>query len=150
MYDTYADDIFRYIFVHVRDHELAEDLTADTFVRAWKAIETFDFSQPRPWLYKIARNLITDHWRRHKTELLPEEFEEASDEDITENVERHFTKQRVRGALHTLGEPMRSVVLLRFMSGYSVRQTADSLGLSESNVRVLQHRALKQLKGHLS
>ncbi|HET9173948.1 MAG TPA: RNA polymerase sigma factor [Candidatus Saccharimonadales bacterium] len=150
MYDTYADDIFRYVFVHVRDRELAEDLTADTFMRAWKSIESFDFSQPRPWLYKIARNLITDHWRKHKTELLPEDFEQESDEDITENVERHFTKTRVRGAVHTLNEPMRSVVIMRFITGYSVRDTATSLRLTESNVRVLQHRALKQLKEHLS
>lgn len=150
MYDTYADDIFRYLFVHVRDRELAEDLTADTFTRAWKAIDRFDFSQPRPWLYKIAQNLLYDHWRKHHTELLPEDFDVASDADLEENLEREFAKQHVRGAIGRLSEPMKSVVILRFISGYSARQTAESLNLTESNVRVIQYRALKRLKGYLS
>lgn len=148
MYDTYADDIFRYLFVHVRDRELAEDMTADTFTRAWKSIDKFDFSQPRPWLYKIARNILTDHWRRKKTEAMGDQ-ETVSDVDITQEVERRLDKQRVRGALNQLPEPMKSVVTLRFLSGYSAKQTADSLGLSEANVRVIQYRALKRLKGLL-
>ena len=151
MYDSYADDIFRFLFVHVRDRDLAEDLTADTFMRAWKAIDRFDFSQPRPWLYKIARNLLNDHWRKHHTEQLPEDFEVASDDiDLNEGLERQFTQRRVRSAVARLSEPMKSVVILRFISGYSARQTAQSLELSESNVRVIQYRALKRLRGYLS
>lgn len=145
MYDTYADDIFRYLFVHVRDRELAEDMTADTFMRAWKSIESFDFSQPRPWLYKIARNIMTDHWRKKKPVFLEDE-EVVSDTSLTEEVDRKLTKDRVRGALHQLPEPMKSVVTLRFLSGYSAKQTAKSLNISESNVRVIQYRALKRLK----
>lgn len=149
MYDTYADDIFRYLFVHVRDRELAEDLTADTFMRAWRSIDSFDFSQPRPWLYKIARNILTDHWRRKKPAPLDDEQVE-SDLNLDEEVERSLNKQRVRGALHHLPEPMKSVVTLRFLSGYSAKQTAQSLELSETNVRVIQYRALKKLKELLS
>ncbi len=150
MYDTYADDIFRYHFVHVHDRDLAEDLTADTFMRAWKAIDRFDFSQTRPWLYKIAQNLLYDHWRKRHTELLPEDFDVASDVDLEEGLERTFARQRVRDAITRLSEPMKSVVILRFISGYSARQTAESLKLSESNVRVIQYRALKRLRGYLS
>ncbi len=150
MYDTYADDIFRYILVHVHDRDLAEDLTADTFVRALKAIDRFDFSKPRPWLYKIAQNLLYDHWRKRRTEQLPEDFDVTSDIDLEEGLERQLTQERVRSAVALLSEPMRSVVILRFISGYSAKQTAETLNISESNVRVIQFRALKRLRGRLS
>lgn len=149
MYDTYADDIFRFLFVNVRDRDLAEDLTADTFMRAWKAIDSFDFSQPRPWLYKIAQNLMHDHWRKRHTEQFPDNFEVVSDFNLEEGLDRQFTQDRVHNAVARLPEPMKSVVILRFISGYSARQTAQSLKLSESNIRVIQCRALKRLKGIL-
>ena len=61
MYNEYADDIYRYLLVHVHDSQLAEDLTADTFMKAFKNLESFDFKQPRPYLYKIAKNNMSDH-----------------------------------------------------------------------------------------
>jgi RNA polymerase sigma-70 factor, ECF subfamily len=146
MYDTYADDIFRYLYVHVRDRELAEDMTAETFTRAWKGIEKFDFAQPRPWLYRIARNILTDYWRKKKDENMDENMEIVSDINITEEIDLRLNKKRVHGALNQLPEPMKSVVLLRFLFGYSAKETAASLKLSEGNVRIIQYRALKRLK----
>lgn len=151
MYDQYADDIYRYLYVHVRDTDIAEDLMSDTFVKAWKAIDAFDFSQPRPWLYKIAQNLLTDYWRKKKSLPLDEDVEVPSeDESIEDQVDRQLTQEQVQAVLHKLPEQMRSVVTMRFMLGYSARQTAESLEISEENVRVIQYRALKKLKEYLS
>ena len=151
MYKLYADDIFKFIFVHTQDIELAEDLTADTFTKAWQKIDTFDGEHERGWLYKIAQNKITDHWRKKKSVPLSEEFEVIDDKPSTEaRVEKSLEAQKVHKALATLPEQMRSVVALRFMQGYSVKQTADALSMSESNVRVVQFRALKKLEGVLS
>lgn len=150
MYETYADDIFRYLYVHVGDRQLAEDLTADTFMRAWKNIATFDFSQPRPWLYKIARNLLTDHWRKKPTLPFEVAGEVEADHDMEASLDVAFTRAQVQAALHRLQEPMRSVVTMRFILGYSARQTAESLNLKENNVRIIQYRALKKMKGYLS
>jgi len=151
MYKLYADDIFKFIFVHTRDIELAEDLTADTFTKAWQNIDTFDGAHERGWLYKIAQNKVTDHWRKKKAVPLSEEFEVADDKPSTEEkVDTSLEAQRVHKALATLPEQMRSVVALRFMQGYSVKQTAEALHMSESNVRVVQFRALKKLEGVLS
>lgn len=146
MYNSYVDDIFRYLLVNVRDRQLAEDLTADTFTKAWTQIDKFDFKQPRPWLYKIAKNTMTDYWRKKKPEPMPEE-ESVSDRDsIEDEVNKRIMGDKVVEAVSHLPEDMRSVVSLRFMSGYSAKQTAQSLGLSEANVRVIQYRALKKLK----
>lgn len=149
MYDTYADDIYRYLFVHVHDQHLAEDLTADAFTKAWKSIDTFDFKQPRPWLYTIARNILNDHWRKKQPIFEDTLDEQVSTENIEEKAERNFARERVVQAVSGLPEMMRTVVTLRFLMHYSARKTADSLDLTEANVRVLQHRALRKLREEL-
>lgn len=149
MYNDYADDIFRYLLVNVKDKELAEDLTADTFTKAWLQIDKFDFKQPRPWLYKIAKNSMTDHWRKKKTEPFPDEEPVSDDATVEEQVEGKLAKDQVMAAVSKLPDEMKSVVSLRFMSGYSAKHTAEALGISEGNVRTIQHRALKKLKGLL-
>lgn len=150
MYKEYADDIYRFIFVHVRDVELAEDLTADTFTSAWKNIATFDNRQPRAWLYTIARNRMNDHWRKKPTIPLNEDIEIVNESDLQEDiVDRKIQLKKVISALNTLPEDMKSVVTMRFMQGMSAKETARSLGVTEGNVRVMQYRALKKLKEKL-
>jgi len=151
MYKAYADDIFRYLYVHVRDTQLAEDLTADTFLKAWQRIKTFDFRHPRAWLYTIARNNLHDYWRKHKSVPLDEEIE-IVDERIPhdEELDKKIEAERLKTVLLSLPSDMKSVVSLRFLQGYSVRETAQALDISEANVRVIQYRALKKMKGKLS
>ena len=151
MYNLYADDIYRFVFVHVRDAALAEDLTADTFINAWKNIDKFENKYPRAWLYTIARNRMADHWRKKQAVPLEEDMDVVSDAEPADvTVDRKLQQKRVIKALATLPEDMKSIITLRFMQGCSVRETAKALGYSEANVRVLQYRALKKLKGKLS
>lgn len=151
MYNTYADDIYRFLFVHVRDVALAEDLTADTFAKAWKNIDNYDFKHPRGWLYTIARNTLTDYWRKKKPIPLDDGIEITDNKPPqSETIDKKIDIKRAAKALTKLPEEMKSVVSLRFLRGYSVRQTAEALDLSESNVRVVQYRALKKLKKDLS
>ncbi len=146
MYNAYADDIFRYLLVHVRDRQLAEDLTADTFMKAWIRLETFDFKQPRPWLYTIAKNTMTDHWRKKQSVALEDEELASDRESLEEQIEQQMSAEALKAAVSYLPDDMKSVVILRFMLRYSARKTADSLGMTEGNVRVIQYRALKKLK----
>jgi len=152
MYNEFADDIYRWLFVHVRDVELAEDLTADTFLKAWKNFDTFDAKHPRGWLYAIARNSLTDYWRKKKT-LTLDETVEIVDEETPPNEEIldiKFEAKRAAKAIVKLPNDMKSVVTLRFMQGYSVKQAAEALDMSEANIRVIQYRALRRLRKELS
>lgn len=150
MYNTYADDIYRFLFVHVRDIEIAEDLTADTFTKAWKHIETYDFKHPRGWLYAIARNTLTDYWRKKKPVPLDEAIEVVDEAPShAEVMDKKLEKIRIAQMVAKLPNDMKSVVSLRFMQGYSVKQTAEALDFSEANVRVIQYRALKKMKKDL-
>ncbi len=152
MYDTYADDIYRFLFVHVRDVQIAEDLTADTFLKGWKNFDKFEKNHARGWLYSIARNTLTDYWRKHKSLSLDEDVEIVDDktDSVEDSLDKQMSAEQLKRAIATLPEDMRSVVSLRFMQGYSAKLTGEALGLSEVNVRVLQYRALKKLKGILA
>ncbi len=151
MYNTYADDIYRYLFSYVHNSALAEDLTAETFTKAWANIDNFDFKQPRPWLYKIAKNTLTDYFRKKQPLPLDEDIEIIDNKQSVEDyVDNQLSQKRIATAMTKLPDDMKSVVSMRFLLGYSVKKTASSLELTEANVRVLQYRALKKLRGYLS
>ena len=153
VYQEYVEDIYRFVLVHVSDADLAEDLTADTFTKAWKYIEAnkFDFKQTRAWLYTIARNRMNDHWRKKPTIPLSEDIEIIDEHEAHgETIDRQLEAKQIVKAVRSLPEDMKSVVTLRFLQNLSVRETAERLNMSESNVRVVQFRALKKLKKVLS
>lgn len=151
LYNQYADDIYRFLLVHVRDKTLAEDLTADTFLKAWKQIDKFDWKHTRGWLYAIARNNLTDYWRKKRPKPLEEDFDVPDDKPShAEVLDKKMEMKRAIKALSKLPDEMKSVVSLRFLQGYSVREVAEALDMSEANVRVVQYRALKKLRGVLS
>src|SRR5690606_13888484 len=116
-----------------------------------KVIDKYDFRHPRGWLYAIARNTLTDYWRKKKPLPIDENIEVSDDRaSHAEIMDKKIDLRRAAKALAKLPEEMKSVVTLRFLQGYSVRQTAEALSLSESNVRVVQYRALKKLRKELS
>ena len=148
-YDEYADQIYRFLYWQTGDALLAEDITSEVFYRAWKNKETFLGYNQRAWLYRVARNLIIDYYRKKKETHFDEKFEPLSDIDLHGNAERNETIQKVRRVVADLPPQFRSVVILRFFEQLSCREVADIMNKSESNIRVLQHRALKELKGKL-
>ncbi len=103
MYTTYADDIFRYLLAHTRDVELSEDMTADVFAKAWEKIHTFDGKHERGWLYKIAQNKLTDHWRKKQSLPLDDTIEIADERPQTdETLDRKLESERVQAAIAQL------------------------------------------------
>jgi RNA polymerase sigma-70 factor (ECF subfamily) len=147
MFEDYSNDIYRFIYMFVRDEALAEDLTSDTFTKAWRNYETFDARYPKAWLYQIARNLVTDHWRKHKTVPLDEDMVIVDTQDPHDvELDRKLDNEKLMKAVSKLPDESKQIVVLRFINGYSARQTAEVLDISEANVRVKQHRALKKLK----
>jgi RNA polymerase sigma-70 factor (ECF subfamily) len=151
-YRAHAPKVYRFLFWRTQDVQLSEDLTSNVFEKAWRSRSTFHGGSPQAWLYRIARNTLTDHWRKNKefaidnVEDLGEEHQVSSGELL----DKKLRVQELQKALAALPNDMRSVVTLRFIEGLSCRQVAQKLGLSESNVRVIQYRALKKLKDFLS
>jgi RNA polymerase sigma-70 factor (TIGR02952 family) len=151
LYDHYFGLVYRYVYGRVGTHALAEDLTSDTFLRALRRIGDFNW-QGRDfgaWLVTIARNLVTDHFKssRHRLEICTAELPDAGGHE--ETPERAMLDQMTRHALlvaiRRLGAEQRQCVVLRFLYGLSVAETAEVMRKKSGAVKALQHRAMRSL-----
>lgn len=139
----------------VRRHDVADDVTQDTFLRAHRALSTFDRSRPfGPWVCRIAANLAVNHVRspQAREEGLPDGHAETpSDrEGPLDNVLDREVKEQLRGALAQLSAEQRAVFVLRAMEGLSYKEIAEALDISAGTVMSRLFRARERLVEALS
>ncbi len=151
LYDHYLSTIYRYIYYRVGTHVLAEDLTSETFLRALRALNSFhwqgrDFGA---WLVTIARNLVTDHFKsgRFRLEVATGEIldYDSAAEGPENDVLASLANEELVKALKQLGADQQECLVLRFLNGLSVAETAHVLAKSEGAVKQLQLRAIRNL-----
>jgi RNA polymerase sigma-70 factor, ECF subfamily len=150
-YESHSKAIYKFLFWRTKDVQLSEDLTSSTFEKAWISRKNFHGGSEQAWLYRIARNVLIDHWRKKK-ELFVEDTDDLQEDaqpSIEELLDRKQQLQDLQKALDKLPDEMHTVITLRFIEGKSCRQVASRLKLSEGNVRVMQYRALKRIKKSL-
>jgi RNA polymerase sigma-70 factor (ECF subfamily) len=150
LYDLYAPRIYGYIFRRVQDAQVAEDLTGEVFVRVLQAIrsEQFWHTSFRAWLYRIAHNLVVDHYRRRPPTpalALDERLVAASD-DLDSALADTLSRQRLQAAIGRLTPDQQQVLVLRFGEQLSARDVAEIVGKSVGAVEALQHRAIATLR----
>lgn len=150
-YEAHSKTIYKFLFWRTKDIQLSEDLTSSTFERAWTSRKSFHGGSEQAWLFRIARNVLIDYWRKKKEVLV--EDTDTLQEDVRPSTEELMDKKTqlkdLGKALDALPDDMRLVVTMRFIEGLSCKQVAKNLNLSESNVRVIQYRALKKLREYL-
>jgi RNA polymerase sigma-70 factor (ECF subfamily) len=134
---------------------LAEDLTAQVFLRMLESIRDRKawHSSFSGWLYRIAHNLVIDHYRRRDrqgTVDIEEAPPMASDlEDPVETAEMNIDAERLRAAIRRLTDEQAEVVSLRFLEGYSIAEVAEMTNRTEGAIKALQYRAVTTLRGLL-
>lgn len=153
IYDTYFDPIYRYVYYRAPVDEV-DDLVETIFIKAWMNLDKYEKRdvQFSSWLFRIAHNAVIDYRRAHRSiaEIDPE-LEDTSDKQAPKSLtEKTMLSKVVREAVDQLKEPYKQVITLKFLIGLSNEEIAEVLGEREGNVRVLQYRALKELKGLLS
>jgi RNA polymerase sigma-70 factor (ECF subfamily) len=155
LYVRYMQAIYRYIFFRVGDEGQAEDLTEETFLRAWEALPKYQHRKHpfSSWLYRIAHNLIIDYYRRVKpvpiSNGLMRTYSNPA-ETLDRMVDRKHEIQLLVKAVQRLNELEKEIVLLRFVEGLSHKEIAAMVGRSQSSCRVILHRALKALRSRLA
>jgi len=149
IYITYSDKIYRYLYWHLGDVYLAEDLTSEVFLKVFKNLRKFKDGYVQAWIYRIAKNLLIDHYRKKKTKSLEELQEVAVDDQIIEKLSKDESAKKLREAVSKLPDNLKEVVILRFFEEMSASQVAEILDITDGNVRILQFRALKKLKEEL-
>jgi RNA polymerase sigma-70 factor (ECF subfamily) len=150
IYDQFSDDLYRYAMRLLGDQNLAEDCVAETFSRFLQALQRGGGPREhlRAYLYRVAHNWITDHYRRK--EIDPKDLlrEEASVEavDPSQIVHAQLEVEKVRQALQYLTDDQRQVIMLKFLQGWSNQEIAATIQKPVGAVKSLQHRGLAALK----
>lgn len=153
LYDRYVDTVYRYVLFRVGNRSLAEDLTSETFVRGLRAISGFTWQgrDVGAWFVTIARNLVADHYKssRYRLELTTDDVGAVCRGPVTAGPEdavlAGLQATAVLEAVRRLGHEQQECVVLRFLHGLSVAETARVLGKNEAAVKAMQHRAVRTL-----
>lgn len=150
LYDRYVDVVYRYVLFRVGDKELAEDVTSETFLRALRRIGTVSYQgrDVGAWFVTIARNLVLDHVKssRFRLEVITADVESRRVEAGPEHeVLTKVTAEALLECVEQLGDDQRECIVLRFLQGLSVAETAQIMNRNEGAVKALQHRAVRRL-----
>ena len=165
--ERYERPVFSLVYRMVRDRALAEDLSQEAFVRAFKAIRTYNPSYKfSSWMFKIANNLTIDHLRRKRIETIsihgsPHAVtgdQEAQTRLVVESnaerpdayVENRELGGQIERAIGALRPEYRTATLLRHVEGYSYDEIAQIMDLPLGTVKTYIHRARLELKEALS
>jgi RNA polymerase sigma-70 factor (ECF subfamily) len=150
LYDRHVVRVYRHIYYLVGDAREAEDLTAQTFLKAWEAIGRYK-ERGAPivaWLLRIAHNLTVSYLRskRDHSELDDGYVDQKRAGNPEEVLEQSSDERSVREAVMQLREEQRQVIMLRFVEEMGYQEVAQVIGKSVPAVRVIQHRALGNLR----
>ena len=151
LYDHYHVSVYRFLYYRVGSVPLAEDLMSETFFRALRSMGSFrwqgkDFGA---WLMTIARNLTADHFKAGRTrlELATEDMgaHDAPTEGPETSVLASLTNEALLAALTELPTEQQECLIMRFLQGLSIAETAKVLGRSDGAVKQLQLRGVRNL-----
>ena len=151
LYDHYVTMIFRYVYHRVGDRAMAEDVTSETFVRALRRIDSLSFQgrDVGAWLVTIARNIIRDHVKssRYRLEVTTADMRDAdrATDGPEDAVVAHLTNQQLLICVQQLNAEQQECIVLRFLHGLSVAETAAIMGKKDGAIKALQHRAVRRL-----
>ncbi len=149
LYDHYQPRIYRFIYLKVSHREEAEDLTHQVFLSAWQNIDGYKFRgfPFSGWLYQIARNRVIDYYRTKKKNVSLESVAEPEVESSDEKaIDYDLNLEKLKKAVALLNPEQQDVIIMRFVEDLSPDETAKALNKSSGAVRLLQHRAVKNLK----
>ncbi len=153
IYDANVVPIYRFIYARVGNRPDAEDLTAQVFTRAVEQLDTErETGQIVSWLYRVSQNAVADYWRAfYRLPLVGTEQVAPGWEPVavdpsapTSEADEHATSARVQHLLHRLPQHYARVLELRFLQRLSVAETAETMGITRGNAKVLQYRALRK------
>lgn len=153
-YDEFLPQVYRYVRYRVTDTATAEDLTATIFekaLRAWNGRRKPN--SVAPWIFRIARNAVVSYyrWRGRRLEAPLDSAKDRPSTDATPEERLLHTERwaRIHDGIQTLSRREQHIIALKFGSELTNRAIAPVVGVSEGNVAVILHRAVRKLHAHL-
>ena len=145
LYESYAAHVYRFALWLAGDSAEAEDITSETFIRAWTESDAIRTETLKAYLFTIARNLFLERQRKRKREVVLEDIYADSAPGPAQHVESRLELARVLQLLQTLPEIDRTAFILRVQQGLPYDEIARVLRLSLSSAKVKVHRVRKKL-----
>jgi RNA polymerase sigma-70 factor (ECF subfamily) len=152
LYDHFSEKLYKFIFFRVGHKELAEDIMADTFVKAWTKIDQLDNAKAfTGWLYQIAKNNIIDYYRVKKVTVDLEEVVDVLEDAASpiDDANLIIEQKIVLELIEYLPDDQQQIIRYKFFEELDNIEIAHIMGKSEVSVRVMQHRAINKLKALL-
>ena len=151
LHDQLYPVVYRYVCFRLEDHQVVEDIAAETFLRLLDALHERPDSirEPKAWLMGTASNLVYEHLRqryRHPVENLDAHLDLTADHNTEAIVEKNHADWLVHEAMRELTDDQQHVLALRFSHGMSISETARLVKKSVNAVKVLQYRAMSSLR----
>lgn len=147
IYDTFIKKIYDFVFYKTMHQQLAEDLTSQTFLKAWKNISQFKDGNFSAWLYTIARNVVVDYYRSQKEVLAVEDFWDLkADDNVFEEVENRLKIEKLQQGLSRLKVSEREILMLRLWQDLPFKEISLILDKNEGAVKMSFARAMESLK----
>lgn len=155
IYDAYGDKLYGFLYKRCKQKELAEDLTQRVFLKFIEALPKMEWRGVTlgAWLYRVASNALTDHWRSASTRMdLAIDTEEWDLPDHGASpawyAECKFEEAKLAECVKKLSPRDQEVVDLRYFGGYDVPEIAAQLEISLNHASVLLYRAVGRLRTH--
>ena len=149
LFAEYSDVIYRFCLYKTSDNQVAYDLTQDTFLRLWRAMnDRGRVEKPKQYLYQIARNLVIDHYKKMKALSLDRLQEDGFDPKDNMAASDIFAEiMLLRKSIEKLEADYREVIYMRFVEGLGIEEIAETLQISPNLVSVRLNRGKKKLQG---
>ena len=154
-YDLYVDQIYRFVYFKINNREEAHDLTSQVFLKTWDYIQKkgLESKTLRALIYRIARNLIIDYYRRNTGDDIALENSEGQlidiideKQNILKSVHNNLEIESVKRGMAELRDEYKEIIILHFIEELSITEIAKILNKSKGNIRILIHRSLKSLR----
>lgn len=154
-YDDYATKILRHVYFRVNNKSLSEDITSETFMKAWNYLsEGNEVKNLKGFIYKIADNLVIDYYReKYRGEISLDDIKESPDWGKTSSAADDFDNKSdinlIKKYLNELPNDYKQILICRFIDDLSIREIKGITGKSMTNIYVMIHRGLKMLKNKI-
>lgn len=149
LYDKYVRKIYDFIYYKTHHKETAEDLCSKVFMKCLENLEKYQEEKGAfsSWLYRIAANTVTDHWRTQKHHSdISDAWDLASEDDLFKDIENKEKFAEVEKLLKRLKPEQRDIVMLRIWSGLSYKEIAEIIGKSENNCKMIFSRTIGNVR----
>ena len=153
IYDQYIDKIYRFVYLKVNSQETAEDITSKVFLKGLESYKNKEILNPGAFLYQIARNMITDHYReKGRTKITFADFPNQLVDNKVNLYEKAVLNEdieKIKFAIQNIKKDYQDVIIWHYLEDMKTEEIAELLGKPIGTVRVMIYRGLKALKGEL-